>query len=75
MEDVQKGLAAVNITDSELSKLQDKQRAAVARSKSGTARGKDRADGHLHPDLEDLSFGNLGGAEQRRVFLPTRISE
>lgn len=65
---MQEGLAAANINDSEVLKLQEKQRAAVQRAMK---RGRDRdseADEvsapHLHPDLQDLSFGTLG-AEQR----------
>ena len=82
MEDVQHNLAAVKIQDSELGKLQDKQRAAVQRSigRSGH-NGKERArveDGDdfysngrqssdVHPDLQDLSFGSLG-AEKKWVL-------
>ena len=64
VEDVQKSLAAVNIHDSELGKLQEKQRAAVQRSigRSSSLRALD--DEHLHPDLQDLNFESLG-AEQR----------
>ena len=63
VEDVQKGLAAAKIQDSELGKLQEKQRAAVQRSI-----GRNTTLGGMHPDLQDLSFGNLG-AEQRYVGL------
>lgn len=66
--EVQEGLAAANINDSEVQKLQEKQRAAVQRAMK---RGRDKdpeADEalapHLHPDLQDLSFGTLG-ADQR----------
>ena len=72
VEDVQTHLAAVKISDSELGKLQEKQRAAVQRS-IGRASGKapartaddedgDRGGdgGYVHPDLQDLNFGSLG---------------
>ena len=70
VEHVQNSLAAVKIQDSELGKLQEKQRAAVQRS---IGRGKDRVSREdeedsrgrsVHPDLQDLSFGTLGN-EQR----------
>lgn len=66
---MQAGLAAVNITGSELSKLQEKQRAAVERSKiRAKDRDRERTDNfatpsgtsRVHPDLQDLSFGSLG---------------
>ena len=63
VEDVQKGLAAAHIHDSELGKLQEKQRAAVQRSIGRSSSMQAFDDGHLHPDLQDLSFGSLG--EQR----------
>lgn len=64
----------MKIQDSELGKLQEKQRAAVKRSlgrasgQSGKARAEDadefyasgRQSGAMHPDLQDLSFGSLG---------------
>lgn len=69
-------LAAVKIQDSELGKLQEKQRAAVQRSigRSSGQNGKERArvdegddfytsgrqSSSVHPDLQDLSFGALG---------------
>ncbi|THH00672.1 hypothetical protein EW026_g1887 [Hermanssonia centrifuga] len=71
--EVQNNLAAVHIQDSELGKLQEKQRAAVQRSLGRVSgqRGKERAyaedgsDQHangrpMYPDLQDLSFGSLG---------------
>ncbi|KAI0688131.1 hypothetical protein BC835DRAFT_1408167 [Cytidiella melzeri] len=64
VSDVQKNLAAVKIHDSELGKLQEKQRAAVQRS---IGRGKVRA----HPDLQDLSFGNID-SEQGNLPPPIR---
>ncbi len=75
---MQEGLAAAKIHDSELGRLQEKQRAAVQRS-LGRAGGvsqlasssngrSDEDSGHpyVYPDLQDLSFGSLG-AEKRYV--------
>ncbi|KAJ6621094.1 hypothetical protein B0H10DRAFT_2018683, partial [Mycena sp. CBHHK59/15] len=63
------GLAAANINMSvtELNKLQEKQRVAVARAKqNGSLRGKAPAvhedESRPHPDLQDLSFGPLGSS-------------
>ena len=77
---VHAGLAAANLshTESEVAKLQERQRAAVSRAvRSGSYRGKERevdgAEGHLHPDLRDLSFGALG-AEQPGLPVPLRPS-
>jgi len=77
---VQAGLAAANLShmEGEVSKLQDQQRAAVSRViKGGNYRGKDRQDSakdaHLHPDLQDLSFGALGG-DQKGLPTPLRPS-
>lgn len=58
---VASGLAAVQISTqpSEISRLQDKQRAAVERAKS--FRGRED-NPHLHPDLQDLSFGSIRGS-------------
>jgi len=65
VENVQKGLAAAKIEDSELTKLQEKQRAAVDRVvRGGSIRGA-RGE-QVHPDLEDLNFGELG--EDKRCF-------
>jgi LAS seventeen-binding protein 5 len=74
---VQAGLAAAN-AEGEVTKLQERQRAAVSRAiKAGSYRGKDRHDSeaytHLHPDLQDLSFGALGG-EQRGLPAPLHPS-
>ncbi|PSS29581.1 hypothetical protein PHLCEN_2v2729 [Hermanssonia centrifuga] len=84
--EVQNNLAAVHIQDSELGKLQEKQRAAVQRSLGRVSgqRGKERAyaeDGSeqhangrpMYPDLQDLSFGSLG-TEQRNLPPPIRPS-
>jgi len=77
---VQAGLAAANLshTEGEVTKLQERQRAAVSRAvKAGSYKGKVQEDGegdtHLHPDLQDLSFGTLGG-EQRGLPAPLRPS-
>jgi len=77
---VQAGLAAANLnhTQGEVTKLQERQRAAVSRAvKAGSYRGKDRqdseGDSHLHPDLQDLSFGALGG-DQGDLPAPIRPS-
>ena len=73
MQNVQEGLAAVKINDSELGRLQEKQRAAVQRSlgRSGSniaiRGGKDRDTNGPDPsylsDLQDLSFGPLGSEQ------------
>ncbi|KAI0322186.1 hypothetical protein OF83DRAFT_20841 [Amylostereum chailletii] len=73
VDDVSKGLAAAQIDDSDVQRLQDKQRAAVKRAagrRQPLIDGGDDGGGgatvpsHLHPDLQDLSFGTLG-SEQR----------
>ena len=67
VEDVQQGLEAVHITGSEVQRLQEKQRAAVQRAGRERPQAEDDALGSpIHPDLHDLSFGELG-AEQRYV--------
>jgi len=66
VENIQKGLASTKIEESELAKLQEKQRAAVDRATRGR---NDREGGtQVHPDLQDLSFGPLG--EDRDVLPP-----
>jgi hypothetical protein len=76
VEDVQKDLARANIHDSELGKLQQKQRAAVqraivrqdsnsaVRSPSSNGRGKERAHSPdrrgAYDDLQDLDFSSSG---------------
>lgn len=65
VEDVQQGLEAVNIAGSEVQKLQEKQRAAVQRAVREHPRAEDDSPrSPIHPDLHDLSFGELG-PEQR----------
>jgi hypothetical protein len=65
------GLAAVNIStsDSEVNKLQEKQRVAVERAKQhesikrrGSVGRTEEGIAQLHPDLQDLSFGPLGSS-------------
>ncbi|KAF9809064.1 hypothetical protein IEO21_07601 [Rhodonia placenta] len=85
VQHVQEGLAAVKIQDSELSRLQEKQRAAVQRSlgraggmsqlAAGKGRDQDGEAGHayVHPDLQELSFGSLG-MEKSRLPPPLRPS-
>lgn len=61
-------------TESEVTKLQAEQRAAVSRAvKAGKDRQENGGDAHLHPDLQDLDFGPLG-AEQRGLPPPLRPS-
>lgn len=81
MADVQNNLAAVKIQDSELGKLQEKQRAAVQRSigrgsgQNGKIReeendpySRSRSSSGVHPDLQDLSFGALGSEKKQAIF-------
>lgn len=55
VQSVQKGLANAKLDDSEVTRLQEKQRAAVDRATRG--------GGRVHPDLQDLNFGALGEVE------------
>jgi len=72
VEDVQQGLEAVHIAGSEVQRLQEKQRAAVQRAVRERPQAGDEALGSpIHPDLQDLSFGELG-AEQRNLQPPIR---
>lgn len=65
VEDVQQGLEAVQIAGSEVQRLQEKQRAAVQRAVRERPRAEsDSPRSLIHPDLQDLSFGELG-PEQR----------
>ena len=64
VEDVQQGLEAVHIAGSEVQRLQEKQRAAVQRAVRERPQGDEALGSPIHPDLHDLSFGELG-AEQR----------
>jgi hypothetical protein len=66
VEDVQQGLEAAHIAGSEVQRLQEKQRAAVQRAVRERPRVDDSPRSPIHPDLQDLSFGELG-AEQRYV--------
>jgi hypothetical protein len=64
VEVVQQGLE-VQTTGSEVQRLQEKQRAAVQRVVRQRPRSDDGApESPIHPDLQDLSFGELG-PEQR----------
>ncbi|KAJ7193390.1 hypothetical protein GGX14DRAFT_589471 [Mycena pura] len=68
----------INTSETELNKLQVKQRAAIARAKQGSFRGKAPAsDANLHPDLQDLSFGALGSSSQNlpAPLHPTSLSD
>ncbi|KAJ7246301.1 hypothetical protein B0H12DRAFT_1126609 [Mycena haematopus] len=77
------GLAGVHLKGSEsvteVNKLQEKQRAAVARAKQNSFRGKAPADDdeNLHPDLQDLSFGGLGSSSQNlpEPLRPSALSD
>ena len=65
VEVVQQGLEALQTTGSEVQRLQEKQRAAVQRVVRQRPRSEDGApESPIHPDLQDLSFGELG-PEQR----------
>ena len=66
VEDVQQGLEAAHIAGSEVQRLQEKQRAAVQRAVRERPRVDDSPRSPIHPDLQDLSFGELG-PEQRYV--------
>ncbi|CAK5264532.1 unnamed protein product [Mycena citricolor] len=59
--------AQINSSETELNKLQGKQRAAIERAKQNSFRGQDT---NVHPDLHDLSFGPLGSSSQN---LPTPL--
>lgn len=67
------GIAATGLTESEVIKLQEKQRAAVERAKERKGKDKFVDDAHLHPDLQDLSFGAIG-ASSTRLPAPLRPS-
>jgi hypothetical protein len=46
--------------ESEVSKLQERQRTAVERAKGKGVDSDDAVETYVHPDLQDLSFGPLG---------------
>lgn len=54
-------LSATHITppQSELASLQERQRMAVERAKTG---GRSDHNAHVHPDLQDLNFGPIGAS-------------
>jgi LAS seventeen-binding protein 5 len=61
VEEVQQGLEAVHVSGSEVQRLQERQRAAVQRAVRQRSRQEDDTLGSpIHPDLHDLSFGELG---------------
>jgi len=71
VEVVQEGLEA-QTTGSEVQRLQEKQRAAVQRAVRQRPRSEDGSpESPIHPDLQDLSFGELG-PEQRNLQPPIR---
>ncbi|GJE85873.1 hypothetical protein PsYK624_019520 [Phanerochaete sordida] len=82
--DVQAHLAAVKIQDSELGRLQEKQRAAVQRSigrsgQNGKGRAEDsdpyshgRSSSNAYSDLQDLDFGALGNEKNSNLPPPLR---
>ena len=75
VEDVQQGLEAVHIAGSELQRLQEKQRAAVQRAVRERPRAEDDAlESPIHPDLHDLSFGELGPEQRYAGLVITRPS-
>jgi LAS seventeen-binding protein 5 len=72
-EDVTAGLAAANISlpESEVSKLQERQRIAVERVKvrQGSISNEHREESkYVHPDLQDLNFGSLGDEKRFVAF-------
>ncbi|KAF7307117.1 VHS domain protein [Mycena indigotica] len=77
-DSVADGLAAthLNSSETELNKLQEKQRAAVLRAKQNSIRGRS-GDSSLHPDLHDLNFGTLGSSSQNLPppMRPTALSD
>ncbi|KAF5368631.1 hypothetical protein D9758_002325 [Tetrapyrgos nigripes] len=68
-------LAATQInSESEVNKLQEKQRAAVERAKSGSTR---ESSSGVHADLQDLNFGPLGASSSnlQPPLRPTTLSD
>jgi len=74
VKEVQQGLEAVRISGSEVQKLQEKQRAAVLRAVRQRSRTEDDASSPVHPDLQDLSFGELGPEERYAVPIAYRAA-
>jgi hypothetical protein len=69
VEDLNKQMSAVKVQYSgELGRLQEKQKAAVERAVSRGREGDDTysppTSASLHPDLHDLSFGDLGEGQR-----------
>ncbi|KAI0361468.1 seryl-tRNA synthetase [Trametes cingulata] len=83
VKEIQEGLAATKLSNGELGKLQERQRAAIERSVGRAGSSSMRPDPgeesptsptsptYVHPDLQDLEFGSLG-AEQRGLPPPIR---
>ncbi|KAI0375132.1 seryl-tRNA synthetase [Pilatotrama ljubarskyi] len=83
VKEIQEGLAATKLSNGELGKLQERQRAAIERSVGRAGSSSMRPDPgeesptsptsptYVHPDLQDLEFGSLG-AEQRNLPPPIR---
>jgi hypothetical protein len=73
-------MASANI-GGEVGKLQEKQKAAVQRSRDRDLDDDDsspeRAPVHIHPDLEDLDFGALGASSSRLPppMRPNRVDD
>lgn len=74
---IAKGLAATQIsTESEVNKLQEKQKAAVEKARlNGSIRNG--STGGVYADLEDLNFGTLGASSSNLPppLCPTSMSE
>ncbi|THV07599.1 hypothetical protein K435DRAFT_959671 [Dendrothele bispora CBS 962.96] len=70
------GLAATHISpESEVTKLQEKQKAAVQRAKNGSVREKSTSG--VYADLQDLNFGPLGASSSNLPppMRPTNLSD
>jgi len=70
------GLAATHISpESEVTKLQEKQKAAVERARNGSVR--DSSTGGVYADLQDLNFGPLGASSSNLPppIRPTTLSD
>jgi hypothetical protein len=63
VSDARERLATADLLDSKMGRPQDKQKAPVERSSQ--ARGGVDEYGNSYPELQDLTFGTLGGAVQR----------
>lgn len=75
---IAKGLAATHIhADGEVNKLQEKQKAAVAKAKHSNGSTQNGATGGVFADLQDLNFGTLGASSSNLPppIRPTSMSE